>query len=136
MRTLNQYLSYIFYESNSNNYNKNVKFKIINWNSDSDKFKAVINGEIRTFKFYGNEDHEEIIRMINSYYFKSKSVNKTIQYIENRFAKLLPVENKNKFAKLTGKFVKCPECEQMMQISGNRPGTICPNCNSGELEPM
>ena len=130
MRTLNNYL----HEFNVNDYIKNIKFKIISWNSYDNKFKAIINGEIKIFEFYGHEDHEDIINKINSYYFKSKSVNKTVQYIENKFAKLLPSSEENRSIKPTGKFVKCSKCEQIMQMSGNRPGTICPNCGSGILE--
>jgi hypothetical protein len=131
MRVFNQYFIEVF-SKNAINFIKTTRFRIIGWNSDSNIFKAIINGEIRDFEFYGHEDYPEIINMINSYYYKSKSVRKTIDYIQKRFARLLP--QKSKPIKVTGKLVKCPECKQMMQISGNRPGTVCPNCGEGVLE--
>ena len=74
--------------------------------------------------------------MIESYYSRSKSVWKTVDYITKRFARLLPQPQKEKPTSITSKFVKCPECQQSMQISGNRPGTTCPNCGQGILEPI
>ena len=85
--------------------------------------------------FY-SDNYSQIIDMISTYYYKSKSVRKTIDYIQKRFARLLPQPEKEKMTKITGKFVKCPECKQAMQIAGNRPGTMCPNCGQGELEIM
>ena len=136
MRSFSQYFSETFNDKNIENAIKKVKFRVIFWNSDSNIFQAIVNGEIREFEFYGHEDYSNIIQMIASYYYKSKSVWKTIDYITKRFARLLPQSQKEKPIDLTDKFVKCPECEQSMQISGHRPGTVCPNCGQGTLEVM
>lgn len=136
MRSFSQYFSETFSDKDIENTIKKVKFRIVFWSSDSNIFKAIVNGEIREFEFYGHEDYSDIIQMVESYYHKSKSVWKTVEYITKRFARLLSQSKKEKPTNITGRFVKCPECGQSMQISGHHPGTVCPNCEQGTLELM
>ena len=133
MRTFNQYFSETF---SVDDYIKEIKFKITDWNTYDKKFKAIINGEFRDFEFYTYGEYARMIERIDAFYHQSKSVYKTLDYIQKNFAKLIPQPIKEKEIKLTDKFVKCSSCGQTAQISGNKPGTVCPNCGEGTMEIM
>ena len=132
MRTFKQYFTETF---DTSDYIKNISFKITDWNSDDKEFKAIVYGEMKDFRFYEYGGHAEAVDKIEYFYKKSKSARKTIEYIEQNFARLIN-NPQDKEIKITDKFVKCPKCGQATQMSGNRPGTTCPNCGEGILEPM
>jgi predicted Zn-ribbon and HTH transcriptional regulator len=108
------------------------RFRIAEWSSQSDIIKIVVDGDVRSYRFRSWEEIPQCVQAVRDKWDATHSVSATLKELDKYAVPISLASKRHRYVRPT-KMVRCDHCGYETPISGNPPGTRCPNCEEGEL---